>query len=69
MEEPTWKINFAHSPHMSFAVEKNIFWFAISVDNPLFMKMSEAQDNLTSVEPASFFREAWLPSHIINVKF
>ena len=69
MEEATLEITWFNSPDMALAVKKNILRFAVPVDNSFLVKVAQTKDNLTSVEPASFFWEAWLSSHIVNVKF
>ena len=53
---------------MALAVQEDILRFAVSVDNALPVKVTQAKDDLTRVEPAPFLREARLASHVVNVE-
>ena len=53
---------------MSLAVQEDVLRFAVSVHNTLLVKVTQPKDDLTRVEPAPFLREAWLASHVVNMK-
>ena len=53
---------------MALAVQEDILRFAVSVDNALLVKVTQAKDDLTRVEPAPLLGEARLASHVVNVE-
>ena len=53
---------------MALAVQQNIFWFTVSVDNSLLVKMAQTKDDLTSIEPAPLLGKPRLSAHVVDVE-
>ena len=53
---------------MALAVQEDVLGFAVAVDNALLVKVTQAKDDLTGVEPAPFLGEARLASHVVDVE-
>ena len=53
---------------MSLAVQEDVLRLAVSVDDPLLVKVTQPQYYLTRVEPGPLLWEARLPAHVVDVE-
>ena len=56
-------------PDMSFAVQENVFRFAVSVNNALLMQVAQPKNYFARIKSTSIFGEAWLTTHVIYMEF